>query len=72
MSEATDELLSQIRDILASREQQYAKFIEDAAKRNGEVVNFWIARTRRWAVVQWCGIFIAVYAAVYTAMIHAR
>jgi hypothetical protein len=72
MSEATDELLSQIRDILASREQQYAKFIEDAAKRNGEVVNLWTARTRRWAIIQWCGTFIAVYAAVYMAMIHAH
>jgi hypothetical protein len=68
----TEHLLTEIRDILASREKQYADFIASVDKRNTEAMNVWTARSRRWTMITWVGIFVTVYTAVYFATLHAR
>jgi len=73
MSDAssTDQLLTEIRDLLAGREKQYSDYIANVEKRNAETMNEWMARTRRWVIFQWIGIFAAVYVGVYFAIRHA-
>ena len=64
----TNQLLTQIRDILASREQLYKDYIEGCKKTYAEQVEANRLRSRGW--LTW--VFIVVFAAVYLACILAR
>lgn len=63
-------LLTEIRDLLASREQKYAEYMKALDQRNAEMQRHWNRGYRGRIILQQVGMFIVIYAAVYLAMLN--
>jgi hypothetical protein len=67
-SNQTDQLLTEIRDLLALHEEKYDEHLEKVREADANQLSASQARSRTWALIQWSGVFVAVYLAVYFAM----
>ncbi len=64
----TNRLLTEIRDILVSREQAYRDQLDASNKLYSDKIEEWRRQARRWTLIQWAGIAVLVYGAVALAM----
>jgi hypothetical protein len=67
-SNQTDQLLTEIRDLLARQENKYEEHLIKARHVYDEHRMAWQSRSRSWVLVQWAGYFVVVYLAVFFAM----
>jgi hypothetical protein len=74
MSDQTrvEQLLVEIRDTIARREDKYEEYLKESKKSYVEQVASSHQRNRKWALVQWVAWFVIIYTAVYFAVSNAR
>ena len=68
----TNELLTEIRDLIAQREQQYKDHLAAVANAYAEQLRAGREYARRWAFIQWAALFFIVWGAVSLALANAK
>jgi hypothetical protein len=71
-SERVEQLLSEIRDLLADRDKRYDEYLANSSKRNEELARAWHDKIRYWSFVFWAGAFVAVFAGTSLAITFTR
>lgn len=67
----TNQLLTEIRDLLAAREQQYQDHLANCERTYANQLELNRQYAWRWALVQWTALFFIIYAAVALATSNA-